>query len=168
MREVVLDAEAAAEVKLRRLAPIPGVGRRCFVIRIGQIKQAMQMRAERDVLQRGRCAMIPNGAIRQHPRIDREIPHAAVLAVIAIHANLKPPFQMIDTNEFARDGMRGAFRRKLAIDELIPSKSVALVFTLGLLCRFGIDGAIGIGAERGLVLGAQKRDSGEETKAGEE
>ena len=93
--EVVLDTEAAPEIKLRCLALEGRVWWRRFISRICQIKQAVQVCAQRDVLKRGRCPMIPNGTIRQHPRVKWEIPHATILAVIAVHTNLKPPFEMI-------------------------------------------------------------------------
>ena len=155
--EIIFDAEAATKFPLRRLAVVSGVGQWRLVVGIALVKQAVQVCAERDVLQRGRRSLIPNRAVRQHRRIERQVHYAGILAVIAIHPHLESTFQVIGMDEFTRDRVRGALRRELPFNELEPVRLIPGLSVLGILALLArVHWAVGVGAELGFVLGLQE------------
>ena len=166
--EIVLQAEAAPELPFVRFATVRGFRQRRLFVWISQVKQSLQLGAERDVLQRGRRAVIPDRTVRQQARFQRQIEKIRLLAVIAIHANLEPALQMIDLNQLTRDRMRRSLGRELAIDELIPVRLVVGLAVLridSLLSR--LHRTIGIGTKPRLALGVEDGERDDTTEEDE-
>lgn len=114
--------------------------------------------------------MIVDGAIRQQRGVHGQVPNAAVLTVVAVHADLESALQVVAPNQLAGDGVGGAFRRELALDELIPFQRGFLLLAFGGLgfARLRARRPVGVGAELGRVLRVEQACGEEQIESNEE